>query len=1402
VTRARHLLVAGLLAGLVCPPSIDAQPAPTSASAVQRAEALIGLGRVAATRRQWREAHDRFTESARLRPLDVGQQEEHFWVAVHVDRDTALGLARSLADRKAASREVFVRWIDLLGDDEDAIGAVLAVADAAAAAVPNDPAWIQTRASVAVRAERAGQTAVAARAWSGVPAVDREARADWQASFLRVSAAQTSRAALAPEFDRYVAAHPADDGMRALAVEAWADAGQPLRGLDLLGPRLGRTATAATLRRAADLARQGRAESRARALLERVHATGGATEQDTWTLATLLAAERDSAALRRLFVTYPPTPAPCADRLIEVALASGDDEVLADLVPALPTACRAYGEVAPRVARVLIARGRTDRAETWLAPMAHAGTLDDAGRLVYARALAARQAWRDVDALLAGLVVGRDDAVARQAADLVTWAWHGLGRSREAWQLATRLLSPERDAVDARAGWAALAWAAGDRAAAVRLADAVLGSARDVDARAVRASMAAADGQPRDVRRWLDPVSASLTDPGHVLLLVDAIDALDGPTAARRAAGAYPAIVSHDATLLGRRSVWAAASGELAAAAADAALVRALDAGMADRLDVSLAVMADEGLAAWTAVTRASTADVAAAPHAWARLRFDAAIASRRWADADAALEAFGADLDDGARALATARLHLGREGGLDDGARSALAHLVAQDRHVRAATVLLATDDVARREYAAALGRLPWSIEAPGASAAATDIRILAAEALLGLGRAADVVRIVSSGASEPAALQVLWARAQIALGHGATARARLETLAVTRGRADAALALADLIETSEARLAMLAEAHARHPDHRDLHLRYAEALRLTGDTTAARAEASAVLRQVPSSREAWRVVVASAATARSATLVDELRQAREALGTGPDVSLLLAEAVAQAPQVSDAGVDLVVSWFAEVPESHAIRAWRVQAALGVAAGRWPLAQEAIGRLETLVPPSDTSVLRLRADVTAWSGAHAAAVPLFAAYLEREPADAAAWRQYARLLTWRDDRLGAEQAYARAQALTPVPGVDAEARTRLAILRRDWPEAVGAAAAWRSHEPATLDALVDLALALEQSGDVAGATRAYDELARWPSLPDTVRRTLAAYEWRRAPHGVGGVEIDHAEGFEGQRLLERRETAATADASVTHAGTVRVFGRLGQGRLDTGVDDPAYLQGQAGIRTWLARGITAEARLGTTRLGGDDAMLGGLRVAGPVARHVAVEASVARQPFWENAATVASGLQAWTTGVRVRTLGTGAWDASVGADYSALSDGLGRQQLDASVGRTTNRGPRQVELRASAFVFGFSEPTGAYFSPSAFGRLDLEAAVQQWCGQGAAVRDGRFALRGRLGSGVDTNGVPYVLAGGGLVVPITGPFAVAAEGRWTSSRVYRAWSGIAGVQVGTSRDAVPGRTR
>ena len=345
---------------------------------------------------------------------------------------------------------------------------------------------------------------------------------------------------------------------------------------------------------------------------------------------------------------------------------------------------------------------------------------------------------------------------------------------------------------------------------------------------------------------------------------------------------------------------------------ADAARVRLLDAGAGERLDVALLIAADRADSAWEKLAAVDPVSVSQAPAAWRRLRLDVALAAQRWTSAEEVLSDPGLDVAPPARTVAAARLRLGRDGTLDPDTRTALEQLIASDRQVRAARVLLARDDVARGAYAAALSRLSIGDAGPVNDDGRTrqlpaDVRAIAAEALLGLGRAPEVLALISTSQSEPIGLQLARARARLAIGEVAAVRPVLEQLARTTGRADAYLAWIATLESVDARLAALRDGVARHPAHVELRLREADARRLAGDFDGARRQVLAVLADAPTSRDAWAVRVAIEAASRSIDLVDVLREARVVLGGDADVALLLGEAVAQAPQVTEAAVDEV---------------------------------------------------------------------------------------------------------------------------------------------------------------------------------------------------------------------------------------------------------------------------------------------------------------------------------------------------------------------------------------------------------------------------------------------------------------------------------------------------------------
>ncbi len=1392
------VVVAAIGAGPDAASAQSSAPVVQAPTTEQRADALLGLGRVAAARGNWSEAHARFVQGDRLRPLTPDQVQEHFWIASRANRTDALRLARTLADRGHATRAVYVEWIALQQKDV-AVGAEerLATIARAGQAFADDAEWVRARAAVALDLEAGGQVAASARVWASVPPTVRDSRPDWEASALRVSAHGRSRAAMAPALDAFVARYPDDGGMRTLAAEAWSDAGRPDRALQLMIPLVGRNAaTPAHLRRAADLARQAGDRRQARTFLERLRATGHATSADTWAFAALLAADRDAQALRTLIGRERPSDDACRTRTVETLVASGDVALLTDLVPALDPHCSTYGTVAMRVAPVLAAREDRAAVRRWLQPLAAAGTIDVDSRLLLARTLDARTEAPLVETLLAPLVhVGADrtDRGAREAAGVLVWARHGQGRSLDAWRLATRLLDVERMPADERAGLASVALAAGDIAAAGSLATTALGSARDVDARGVLAAIAAHEGRAEDVLRWLEPVLPSLRAPGHLLLWLDACASVAGPADALRHAASVAAVVDADVELTARRATWAAATGDSVSAAADAGRVRARDTARAARLDVELALAEGAAERAWLLASTVPPAVYAPASTAWDRLVLDAALLAGRWSEAARMLGGM-ADLPADDRVLALARLRIGRDAALDAETRDALAALVDAGRRAADARVLLAADAVASGSPTAALTLLPVAGDGPAIATAPPEVRRVAAAAWLALGRPDHVLRTVSS-ADRQIGLRLLRGRALFASGQTGGAREVLERLAHDTGRADAYMAWAETAASPTERLRVLRLGRAAAPDASELRVALADALLQTGDIPAARAEIDAASGVGPANREIWRVRVRLEGVANPGGLPATLRAGRTALGIDPESTLLLAEAAASTQGLVGEAVTTLMDWMALLPDSHRGQSLEVQAQLGIGTGRWDLTGDAVAQLVRL-QPGDARIRRLEAQVTAWSGRQAEAVPLYEAYLAAEPDDVDAWREYARLLTWRESYGEAVRAYAHVRALATAPAVDAEARTRLAVLRRDWPSAAEAAAAWRELEPDALDPIVDLAHALEQQGDATAATRVYADLARRPHLPDSVRRTLDARAARHAPRATFALGTESAEGYGGQLLLERRQAMLSGEANLTGTA-VRLFGHAGQGSLATGdTRIGAFVTGLGGLRASLGTGRAVEASLGTMSLAGREAVLASARVAVPLGRRLSVEGQIGRRPFWENGLTVLDHLQATSAGLRVRSAALGRMALQAGIDWTSLDDGNGRRQVDAAVSREFGSGAQVVELRASGFLFGYAEARPRYFSPGTFGRIDVDAGLTRWFGDGAGVRDGRFAWNGRLGAGLDTRGEPYLLAGTGGSLPVWGGLALTGDVRLTSARVYRAWAASLGMAVDTRRAA------
>ncbi len=728
------------------------------------------------------------------------------------------------------------------------------VVDLAAAAFPGDAEWARTRAHLALRAERDGRPATAVRAWAGVSSArSRVTRAVARVVPARVRGAVHTRGAGAgvrqvrPRASlRHRHAADRDRGLgRCRATAAWTRplhaAPRPRRDRRGPAPR-GRPRAAG--RETPQGAGPARPAGRVRAIRPRT--TGGRWRPCSPPSTTAWPCVGCSPVI-------PPRRSRAASALIAVAMAAGDDALLADLVPSLLAGLpdvrdrraadcrRAAGTRPARRRRALagaagsVGRPRRRRGEScWPARCRHVAP----GR----RSSACSREWS-----LPATTPGR----ARRRGCSRGRGTHRHGPRRPgAWPRASA--RPSHDTPDAQAGWAAMALAAGDRAAAARLADAAMGSAREIDARAVKASLASSR-RPSGARCCAGSGPCGARSP-----IPDTSSCCSTPST--RSTGRRPrdARPMPTPTLVADRRHAARATGDLGGGAGRCrwchsrrgARPRARP-GAADRLDVSLALAAGDGEAAWASCRGQGSRG---GPERAGRLGRACASMPRSRRGGGPRPPRCSRDLEarltDGERTLATARLRLGRDGVLDETGRTALQDLVAAGRYAR--PVDRAAGD--RRREAARVRRRPrsaWPAVARRRSSAAlplpADVRRVAAEALLGLGRAADVLRLDrrSRPRSRPDCRWCGLARSwrSDTWRRGAPAWRPRPGHRTSRRVSGVGRAL----DSPDARVRVLGEALARQPDDRQLRLRHADALRLAGDLGAARAEAEALLLAWP---------------------------------------------------------------------------------------------------------------------------------------------------------------------------------------------------------------------------------------------------------------------------------------------------------------------------------------------------------------------------------------------------------------------------------------------------------------------------------------------------------------------------------------------------------------------------
>lgn len=1378
-----------------------------------RAAALVGLARVARDGGDPTAADRHFLAADRLRPLDAATRLEHFWVLADVDAERAIATARALADVSQADEAVVDRWMALLAERDDTTALAAAVrragqtlpprarwpralgdrllrvnrperaAAAFAEAASAEDGTTADRAMQALALERAGDATGAAAAWDDVPDAAGRRRPDWWAAALRTRAARDGRPAVLADVLAYVEAYPAETAMRSLAVEALAEAGRPAEALELLSRIAPGDRDAAMLRREAQLSLTvGQPQRAAHALgvLERRRA---ATTPERWHLAELRAPAASATETIGRLEALRTADTGCHDRALVVADLAAIDEVAAAVAGARPDTCPLPARLALPAARWLVAQANPLQAIALLQRAVETTPTDEALAL----------------ALVERHLAANDPSAARDV-------MHAHFTARD-----------DEEQSGMAAAWAGLALAAGADAEAARLARAALGSSRDVEARHVLASLAQRQGDPRAAYDWLSPVADALATDIQLATWLDALAELQGPAAAlaegrRRWRGVAVAVDTPAVEIASRLARWAAAAGDAAAADALELQVRAVDPRRADRLHLERQIA--EGKAAGV-TDRLGDRPLASLETDDLRLLVTAALDSGRWGTADEAIAEWRRREPASAWAsLKAAELALGRDGRLTDTLRAALLDLAAgHPAGVLEAHIRLAQDATARADYAEATrwlgGATPTDPLLPMATRRVL-VQLLAAQ-----GQWHDVLTALAGGSEWPADLDAVKARALVALDRGAEAHRVLTGIAPQRRAAGDWRLLADLTAAGPLRLAVLEAGLDSVPAAQQAPLLSALAAlqRQLGRPDEARRIAGRALALDPRSLEAWQVRLAIHPGSDEERLADMVAAAA-VVGQRPDAALDLADAALAAGAPGTEEASLLGSWVADGLAVDPDRALRLVARLAITTGDWPQALDAVARARAR-SPQDRGLQHLAAQLHAWSGNHPVAAELFASYLHAVPDDASAWREYGRLLSWMQRPGAAGAAYAAAARLAPTAALQAETRTKAAMARLAWRAAAAAAADWEAREPESLDARMDRAVALDRAGDVGAAARLFDDLATARSLPRDLRESARRYTLTHRPEGRLVWRTDTAEGFGGQQRLAQRVAEATVGDRVGAGGSSRLAATAGRGVVDADAAtwDVTTLRADGEVRlhrnwqatgmlgvTWLAAGVPGGgASSASPDPGRADAAATGegalWSLRGDLTRAVGdglrIGAFVERRPFWENGATVAARLQAAGGGAQAEWRPAAAWLVQARAVGHGLGDGNRRQEVGGSVAWRTSRGDADVEVRSSAFRFGYRDRSVRYFSPASFTRTDVEAEVRQWFGRPRAEGDRRGYVAGGGGVGVDGRGARYGLGLATLRLPVGRRWAVVAEGRWVRASVYQSSRVGAWIEVG-----------
>jgi hypothetical protein len=560
------------------------------------------------------------------------------------------------------------------------------------------------------------------------------------------------------------------------------------------------------------------------------------------------------------------------------------------------------------------------------------------------------------------------------------------------------------------------------------------------------------------------------------------------------------------------------------------------------------------------------------------------------------------------------------------------------------------------------------------------------------------------------------------------------------------------------------------------------AAALAAGGDPDAASEAADLAIARDSSHAAAWFLLFDLVTDRDLAAVHRLLDRARSTTGGDSLITVVMAERMSGlVARYGGDTVDFGLSWIDSLAATGQLRARLLvaRARLLATVKRW---RDALATLERASQEAAAyaPALKLRAEVLSWSGGHEHALEAYDAYLALAPDDFDARRQQARVAGWAGWTHRSLALYAALAASRPDSApLAAEHAAKKAFFEGRWNAAAAAYERWIGLEPDNAEARFEHAQALRAAGLVAAADESLDELsrARLHSLAsdaqDRVRET-------RQPRAAFLFESGSADGYEGQRLLERQLEGALLRAVFGSSGAFRLEGSAGRARLSgSGGSRAGYRAGarSVGVLT-RSLGFTASLDVWDVWSNAAPSAEAGARLEWHPVDRWTLTAGFERSLVFENLAVVDAQIAAAGAATSVR-FDSPETSFTLDATLQRLSDSNGRRRISSSLTRALPERVRNLRAIVWAELLSFADSSAVYYSPALQVRVDAglqythELRVARFRGDRTSAISGAYLI------GTDRTGAIYHHPSLQVSLELANGLAVDARADWVSSPVY-----------------------